>query len=269
MHRGAQVFTVRDYTKDRQQVESTLRKIKAIGYDSLQYGAPPFISHKELKIMLDDIGLLPSSVYAGFDQMKIRPFAMKECLGAIKQAVSNAKDFGVKYIGIGTIPFYQSTSADGFKQFAEDLNKMGAEMKKEGCGVIYHSHALEFFSLGGGKHGMDIIMDETDPESVFFSHDTHWLASGGVSVVDWIYKTKGRMPLIHFKDYAIIAGAVVVEGVCKRFAEIGEGNLDWAKIVKACHDTGIEFAIVEQDTCPGNPFDSLKISFDNMVKFGV
>jgi sugar phosphate isomerase/epimerase len=194
---------------------------------------------------------------------------MGESLGAIKKAIASAKAYNVKYIGIGTLPLAQSTSVDGFKQFAEDLNKIGAEMKKEGCGLIYHSHALEFFSLGGGTHGMDIIFGETDPESVFFSHDTHWLASAGVSVTDWIYKSKGRMPIIHFKDYAIVRGAVLVEDVCKRFAEIGEGNLDWVKIVKACHDTGIEFAIVEQDTCPADPFDSLAVSYNNMAKFGV
>jgi len=50
---------------------------------------------------------------------------------------------------------------------------------------------------------------------------------------------------------------------------VGEGNLDWVNIVKACHDTGIEYAIVEQDSCKGCPFDSLKISYNNMLSFNV
>lgn len=269
MKKGAQVFTVRDYMNDKKQVEASLKKIKAIGYDSVQNGTPPFMTDAEMKSMLDDIGLAPSSAYASFEAMRIRYYSKAENLDAIKKAIATAKVYNTKYIGIGTLPMFQSVSEDGYKQFADDLNKIGAELKKEGCGVIYHSHALEFFSLGGGKHGMDIIFGETDPESVFFSHDTHWLTCGGVNPVDWIYKSKGRMPLIHFKDYAIVRGAVLVEDVHKVFAEIGEGNLDWAGIVKACHDTGIEFAIVEQDTCKGNPFDSLDISYKNMVKFGV
>jgi sugar phosphate isomerase/epimerase len=160
---------------------------------------------------------------------------------------------------------------DGYKQFAADMNKIGKELQKEGCGLLYHNHPLEFYSFGGGKHGMDILFDETDPSCVFFSLDTHWLASGGVNPVDWIYKAKGRMPIIHFKDYAIGGGAQMVEGVCKLFAEVGEGNLNWEKIVKACHDTGIEHAIVEQDWYwrDGSPFKSLEISYNNMIKFNV
>ena len=269
MKRGAQTFTVRDYMRDRNQVEASLKKIKAIGYDSVQNGTPPFMTDAEMKSMLDDVGLEPCSAYSSFEAMRLRGYSMGESLDAIKKAIASAKVYNTKYIGIGTMPLNLSTSIDGYKQFAAEMNEIGAELKKEGCGLIYHSHALEFHSLGGGKHGMDIIFDETDPESVFFSHDTHWLTSAGVSVVDWIYKSKGRMPIIHFKDYAIVRGAVQVEDVCKKWCEVGEGNIDWAKVVKACHDTGIEFAIVEQDTCPDSPFDSLEISYKNMEKFGV
>ncbi|MCL2095531.1 MAG: sugar phosphate isomerase/epimerase [Oscillospiraceae bacterium] len=262
MKKGVQLFTVRDYMKDRKQVEESLKKIKALGYDSVQNGTPHFMTDSEIKSMLDDIGLAPCSAYGDFMAMLANP-------GAIKKAVAAAKTYGVKYVGVGTLPNEWRESADGYKNFAAGMNKIGKELSKEGCGILYHNHALEFFSLGGGKHGMDILFGETDPSCVFFSHDTHWLTSGGVNPVDWIYKSKGRMPIIHFKDYAIVGGAQVVEGVCKTFAEVGEGNLDWANIVKACHDTGIEYAIVEQDVCRGCPFDSLETSYKNMVKFGV
>lgn len=55
----------------------------------------------------------------------------------------------------------------------------------------------------------------------------------------------------------------------KMFGEVGEGNLDWPAIVQASRDIGVEYAIVEQDICPGDPFDSLKKSWDNLEKFGV
>ena len=262
MKKGAQVFTVRDFMIDRDLYEYSLKRIKAIGYESVQNGTPSFMTDSEVKSMLDDIGLIPCSGYADFDEMNSNP-------DAIKKAIATAKIYDTKYIGIGTLPNSQRENIDGYKQFAADLNKIGKELAKEGCGILYHNHALEFYSFGDGKHGMDIMFDETDPSCVFFSLDTHWLASGGVNPVDWIYKAKGRMPIIHFKDYAIGGGAVEVEGVCKRFAEVGEGNLDWVNIVKACHDTGIEYAIVEQDICKGSPFKSLEISYKNMVSFNV
>ena len=262
MKKGLQTFTVRDYMIDKDMFEYSLKRIKAIGYDSVQSGRGPGMTDEETKAMLDDIGLIPTSGGGSFERMRDDP-------EAIKKAIKAANIYGVKYIGIGTLPDEQRESVDGFKKFAADMNKIGKELAKEGCGILYHNHALEFYSLGGGKHGMDILFEETDPSCVFFTLDTHWLASGGVNPADWIYKAKGRMPIVHFKDYAIGGGAQMVEGVCKLFAEVGEGNLDWVNIVKACHDTGVEFAIVEQDTCKSNPFDSIKTSFDNMVKFCV
>jgi sugar phosphate isomerase/epimerase len=247
---------------DRQQFEESMKKIKAIGYDSVQCGTPRFLTDVELKAMLDDVGLVPCSGYGSFEAMNSNP-------DAIKKAVATAKVYGTKYVGIGTLPDDQRESVDGYKKFAADLNKIGKELSKEGCAIIYHNHALEFYSFGGGKHGMDILFEETDPSCVFFNLDTHWLASAGVNPVDWIYKSKGRMPIIHFKDYAIGGGAEMIEGVSKLFAEVGEGNLDWVNIVKACHDTDIEYAIVEQDSCKGDPFDSLKISYQNMLAFNV
>jgi len=116
---------------------------------------------------------------------------------------------------------------------------------------------------------MDILMGETDPDCVYFTLDTHWLAGGGVNPPDWIRRAKGRMPLIHFKDYAITGGEKIVENFTSAFAEVGEGNLNWPAIIEACRDAGVEFAVVEQDFCNGDPFDSLAISYRNMGKFGM
>ena len=77
------------------------------------------------------------------------------------------------------------------------------------------------------------------------------------------------MVTVHFKDYKIIGGATYVEEVCKLFAEVGEGNLDWPEIIAACNEIGVKNAVVEQDICNGDPFDSLAVSYRNMVKFGV
>lgn len=260
MKKGATVFTVRDYANDKEQYGKTLKKIREIGYGSVQCGTPPFLGDPEHKAMLDDAGLISCSAYAGLEQMRDDP-------EALKKAIEAAHIYDAKYICVGTIPDAQSI--ESYRQYASDLNKLGKEMAKEGIGIMYHNHAVELHSFGGGKTGMDILVQETDPCLVFFNLDTHWLAAGGVDPAGWVYKTKGRLPIIHFKDYAIGGGTETAGGVCKRFAEVGEGNLDWESIVKACHETGVEYAVVEQDICNRCPFESLAISYENMVKFGV
>jgi sugar phosphate isomerase/epimerase len=79
---------------------------------------------------------------------------------------------------------------------------------------------------------------------------------GGGDPVAWCKKLKGRLPLLHMKDYTVNAANQVT------FAEIGHGNLNWKKIVAAAEKSGCQWFIVEQDTCPGDPFESLRQSFD-------
>ncbi|MCL2664376.1 MAG: sugar phosphate isomerase/epimerase [Defluviitaleaceae bacterium] len=262
MVRGAQCFTVRDFMSDADQVFETLKKIKKIGYACVQAGAPHFMTDADMQTALTDAGLYTCTAYGSYEKMLADP-------AEIEDTAERAAVYKTDLVGIGTLPADQRESEDGYKRFAEGMNKIAAGLKKGGCKLIYHPHALEFFSLGGGRHGMEILLNETDPEGVMFSLDTHWLASGGVCPVKWIHKAKGRMPMIHFKDYAIVGGGETIETVKKVFAEVGEGNIDWPLVVKACRDTGVQTAVVEQDVCKGDPFDSLAISYKNMEKFKV
>ena len=68
------------------------------------------------------------------------------------------------------------------------------------------------------------------------------------------------MKVVHFQDRT-------VDNERKQlFAEVGEGNLNWPPIIKACEDIGVEWYAVEQDICQRDPFESLSISFNNMLK---
>ena len=113
----------------------------------------------------------------------------------------------------------------------------------------------------GKKTGLDIIYENT--KSMQGEIDTHWIVAGGGDPVMWIDKLRGRMDLIHFKDFGIDASGNRV------FKEIGEGNLNWPAILKACERNNIRWYIVEQDECEGDPFTSLEISFKNLKAMGV
>ena len=72
----------------------------------------------------------------------------------------------------------------------------------------------------------------------------------------WCESLKGRLPLLHMKDYQFKADNSPI------YCEVGSGNLNFKKIIAAAEASGCEWFIVEQDTCPGDPFDSVKKSFD-------
>ena len=71
-----------------------------------------------------------------------------------------------------------------------------------------------------------------------------------------------RMPVVHLKDMVVLNGQ-------QAMAEVGEGNLNWPAILQACREAGVEWYAVEQDECQRDPFESLKISYDNLKAMGL
>lgn len=256
-YKAVQMYTVRDFVTNVDTLKDAFAKIRAIGYDSVQGGFIRGLEVEEYIDILNAYGLKECSVGGRLD-------------GDLSPIIKNAKALGVTEVGIGTLPQEFQSAASGFKQYAKQLNDIGKRLFDEGgITVNYHNHALEFASFGG-INGMDILFEETNPQYVHFTLDTHWIVCGGQSPSKWIRRAVGRMSQVHFKDYAINAGATdAIEGLSKRFAEVGQGNIDWEDVVTACKEINITHYIVEQDTCSGSPFDSLKISFDKLVALGL
>ena len=77
--------------------------------------------------------------------------------------------------------------------------------------------------------------------------------------MEWCERLDGRLPLLHLKEFGIIDNQITM-------LEIGSGNLDWKKIVKAARKSGTRWFIIEQDTCRICPFDSLEISLKYLME---
>jgi sugar phosphate isomerase/epimerase len=130
-----------------------------------------------------------------------------------------------------------------------------------GLTFSYHNHSFEFVRFGK-RTGLDLLYEESDPRYLQAELDTYWIQHGGGDPADWVRKMKGRMPVVHLKDMVIVDGEPTM-------AEIGEGNLNWPAILAACAEAGVEWYAIEQDICRRDPFESLKISYDNLRQMGL
>ena len=160
-------------------------------------------------------------------------------------------------------------SAEGFKAYAQWLNEKAKPFAAAGFKLSYHNHAQEFrnFAQLGGKPGMDILLEETDPAGVAFVLDVFWTSAAGADPVYWLKRIKGRnSPVVHYKEYAIDDRSydTGIGNIPWRFAEVGQGNLNWEAITAACREIGIEWYCIEQDLHRGCAFESLKTSIDYM-----
>jgi sugar phosphate isomerase/epimerase len=113
-----------------------------------------------------------------------------------------------------------------------------------------------------GRTGLQTLVDGSVAEVFSFEIDTYWIQHGGGNPVSWLSSLAGRMPLVHVKDMAM-------RGSEQLFAEVGEGNLEWSGILDACRDGGVEWYLVEQDICQGDPFDALGVSLRNLRGMGL
>ena len=257
---GVVGYTIRFHTHTAKQVERAYARLSELGYDGAEgpLGARLMPAEDELALLKAN-GLRIADAYADVSKPD--------------EAMRTAERYGVKLLGMPAVPSHMMCSSDGFYAYAEQMNELAKPYRGTGYRLQYHNHSEEFrnFPNVGGKAGMTILMEESDPDTIVFELDTHWMAAAGCDPAQWIRKAKGRIPVAHFKDLAIdhVFGIHNPGMVPRRFAEIGQGNINWEAVEQACIYAGVEWRCVEQDFCVGCPFDSLKISIDFMRGMGI
>ena len=245
---AAQLYTLRDFLKTPEDIEATLRKVKAIGYDAVQVSGMGPIEPERLKALTDEIGLAICATHISYDLLK----------NDLPAVIADHQLWNCKYIGLGGMPAEYRTSREGYVKLAKEFSEIGAELSKHGLQFVYHNHKFEYQKFDG-QTGMDILLNESTAPHFGFELDMYWVQAGGANPVEWVNKVGSRMQVIHLKDMAIVEDQQV-------FAEIGEGNLNWPAIIDACRSNGVEWYVVEQDRCLRDPFESLTISYNYLLK---
>lgn len=251
-----QMWTMRSTTETLEGLDSTLEKLSEIGFDTIQYSIPASFDRKAVYDIFEKHHMANDSVYAGN-------------LCNMNDTLDQCEHFKTKHLRIDGIPNELSTTAEGYKEYAKDLNKKSKEAKRHGLKAMYHFHTFEFIKFGDWK-GIDILMAETDPEVIQMIPDTHWIHCAGVNVADFLTQYKDRYDFVHFKDIAIIARDESMKIRPIVYAPVGEGNLNWDPIIKVCKDNNVLSYAIEQDELYGkDPFSQVKSSFDYMLSKGL
>lgn len=248
----AQLYTLRDYCKTPKDTAETLEKVAKIGFKSVQVSGVGPIDPKELKNILDANGLELTVTHNGFDA-----FAH-----GMDRLIEDHLLWNCKYVGLGSMPghIYPRTR-EGFVAFAQTAAAWSEKLAKHGLIFVYHNHSFEFVRFGK-KTGYDLIVENCGVGQMEL--DTFWVQAGGADPAATIRSLKGRMDILHLKDFDVDAADR------RRMREVGEGNLNWKAILAACAEIGIKRYIIEQDDCNGLcPFDCLATSFRNLKEMGL
>ena len=248
---AAQLYTVRDFMKTSAGIAESLKKVGRLGYKAVELAEYGEVSNKELKTMVEDAGLTICAAHCDYGLMRDEP----------NEVVDLYKLWECKHSVIGGIPGEYRT-AEGYVKFAKEASGVARRLAEDGLTFSYHNHSFELEKYGD-RPGLQILHEESDPKYFSSEIDTYWIQHGGGDPAEWIRRLDGRACLVHFKDLAM-------KGSEQRYAEVGEGNLNWPRILDACREVGTEWYIVEQDlTYERDPFESLGISLRNLKNMGL
>ena len=249
---GAQMYTVRDFTRTLDDFANTLERIADIGYKTVQVSGTCAYDGKWLAQQLDKNGLKCVITHYSAD-------AIKNDTAAV---AALHDEFGCRCVGLGCIPGGLAGGMDDYNSFVAEFKPAAAELSRLGHYFMYHNHDLEFAKSDDGRIYLERMAEDFTPEEMGFTLDTFWVQAGGGDPAQWIRRLAGRVPCVHFKDLTFNNG--------KRMAVIGEGNMNFDSIIAAATDAGVQYALVEQDDCYGeDPFDCLKRSYQNLKSRGL
>jgi sugar phosphate isomerase/epimerase len=97
----------------------------------------------------------------------------------------------------------------------------------------------------------DYMIENTNPENVFFQMDVYWVVMGQQSPVDYFNKYPGRFELLHIKDNK----------------ELGQsGMVGFDAIFENVHVAGTKYLVVEVEKYNFPPEESVKKSLDYLRK---
>ena len=240
---GAQLFTLRDYCKTPEAFAETLKKVAEIGYSTVQVSGTCPYDPFWLRDELNKNGLTCSITHTSFDRMLEMP----------ETVLAEHKIFGCDYIGVG---YYKGLrEEEDLDFFVEAAHKLGKVFAPAGAKLMYHNHYEEMNQGADGKTRILSLIERTTPEEVGITVDTYWLQYGGADVADYFKALSGRIDCVHFKDMRVVGKEI-------RMAPVGEGSINFAKLIPLCYDGGTKYILVEQDNCYGeDPFDCLARSY--------
>jgi sugar phosphate isomerase/epimerase len=250
---GLQLYTVRDpMAKD---AIGTLQQVASLGYRNLEtYGFDPATLKyydrpaPEFRKVLDDLGLKTTTGHYDLHAYLAQPPAAMTAY--VDRCIEGAHALNQQYITWAWLD-PKSRDLESFKLVAQRLNLIGAQAAKAGLKVAYHNHDFEF-TPQAGTTGYDVIMQETDPDLVKLQLDLYWVAHSSARTPRELFeKQPGRFVMWHLKDI----------DANKRYTELGNGSIDFAKILADAELAGLENYFVEQgDNFAVSPLKSIEVS---------
>ncbi len=259
---GLQLYSIRDEMDE--DVAGSLKKVSDIGYKYIElanYADRKFYGYEppEFKKSVNDLDMEIISSHTQVEGVGVT-------LDNARIMAEDHARLGVKYCLQPWIVEEMRTSIASYQKMADNWNKIGEVMKEFDIQFGYHNHNFEFDTVEGKIPYFDVFLAELDKDLVTMEMDMFWVTKAGHDPVKIIKQYPGRFKLFHMKDmYTEEEPYFTTVGVTD-FAPVGEGVIDFKRILEVKDIAGMEYMIVEQDQSrDGTPFIDIQKSVTNLT----
>lgn len=248
-----QMYSMRaDIKKD---YDGTIDKLGKMGYTAVEvagYGNGKFYGKEpaDFKADIDKTGMkiISSHTARRLSPEEIKTGNFSEAMKFWDTAIAAHKAIGAKYLVAPWMPVPKSLKE--LDVWCKYYNEIGKRCKDAGIKFGYHNHAFEFQKIED-KMMYDYMLENTNPEYVFFQMDVYWVVRGQKAPVDYFKKYPGRFKVLHIKDER----------------ELGQsGMVGFDAIFSNVDIAGTEAIVVEVERYSYEPEKSVKMSFDYLNK---
>ena len=267
---AVQFYSVRD--ESEKDFFGTLKKIKEMGYDGVEFAGLYGHTPAEIRKMCEELDIVPVSAHVPFDEM----------ISDIEGTVKAYKTIGCRYIAVPYLTEERRPGAEKFGETVEYIKKIGAVCAENGMTLLYHNHDFEFVKIDG-EYGLDILYNTVSADLLQTEIDTCWVNVGGEEPAAYVMKYAGRAPVVHLKDFVMkgrekpkkLYDLIGIDDETESadeddfsFKPVGYGVQNMKAIVEAAEKAGAGWVVVEQDQPDkGNTsLNAVKMSIDFLRK---
>jgi len=240
---GLQVYSVR--VAAEKDLAGTLAKVATMGYEGVEFAGWYGHSAKDIRKILDDNGLVCCGSHTPWEALADAKLA---------DTIAFNKTIGNKYLVCPWLKPDEANPKQMWLTYAKRFNELAQKVKSHGMQVGYHNHAHDFAPVDGTT-GWDLLASNTSKE-VILQIDTGNALDGGGDPLVYLKRYPGRATTIHIKEHS----------KTNPKALIGEGDINWAEVLRLCRSGGTKWYIIEEEKEGLDPLTAVDQSLKNFKK---
>lgn len=259
---GVQLYAVRALL--RKDPDTTLKALAGIGFKEVEGYERTATIALAPKIRQNGLTVRCCQVEAPLITNNWEPYPELKPL-SLMEAIDSVAGIGAEFFTMGyVVPGARGDGDDFYRRTADRMNAAAELCRKAGLKFAWQSHAFEFGRTVGVRP-VDIFKERLDPKLVGLELDVFWASVGGEDPVRLLKEWKAHVPLVRLGDKAKDTPHQFSEMIGQgAFEDIGDGDIDFAAILKAGAAAGVRYYFIGRDEMGGDPIEGLRKSFGRL-----